>query len=80
MHLPVRKATIGTMTDDKVKRRLTTVLCADVYGYSRLMEADEDARTKSFAQRARRIRRLTGLPAGRGGSGNSSDRATSSDA
>lgn len=30
-----------TMTDDKVKRRLTTVLCADVYGYSRLMEADE---------------------------------------
>jgi len=26
---------------DKVKRRLTTVLCADVSGYSRLMEADE---------------------------------------
>jgi adenylate cyclase len=24
-----------------VKRRLTTVLCADVQGYSRLMEADE---------------------------------------
>src|SRR5262249_26987456 len=35
------EATIRTMTDDKVKRRLTTVLCADVYGYSRLMEADE---------------------------------------
>ena len=32
---------MGTMTDDKVKRRLTTVLCADVHGYSRLMEADE---------------------------------------
>jgi adenylate cyclase len=32
-----------TMTDDKVKRRLTTVLCADVHGYSRLMEADEAA-------------------------------------
>lgn len=31
------------MPDDKVKRRLTTVLCADVYGYSRLMEADEAA-------------------------------------
>jgi adenylate cyclase len=31
------------MTDDKVKRRLTTVLCADVYGYSRLMGADEAA-------------------------------------
>jgi adenylate cyclase len=29
------------MTDDKVKRRLTTVLCADVHGYSRLMEVDE---------------------------------------
>ena len=29
------------MTDDKLKRRLTTVLCADVYGYSRLMAADE---------------------------------------
>src|SRR4051812_17392770 len=46
MHLPVREATIWTMTDDKmtdnkVKRRLTTVLCADAYGYSRLMEADE---------------------------------------
>jgi adenylate cyclase len=26
---------------DKVKRRLTTVLCADVHGYSRFMEADE---------------------------------------
>jgi adenylate cyclase len=26
---------------DQVKRRLTTVLCADVHGYSRLMEADE---------------------------------------
>jgi adenylate cyclase len=31
------------MNDDKVKRRLTTVLCADAYGYSRLMEADEAA-------------------------------------
>lgn len=41
MHLPVREATIGMMADDKVKRRLTTVLCADVHGYSRLMEADE---------------------------------------
>lgn len=25
----------------KVKRRLTTILCADVEGYARLMEADE---------------------------------------
>jgi adenylate cyclase len=29
------------MADDKLKRRLTTVLCADVHGYSRLMGADE---------------------------------------
>ena len=41
MHLAVREVTIWTMTDDKVKRRLTTVLCADAHGYSRLMEADE---------------------------------------
>lgn len=41
MHLAASKGTIWTMTDDKVKRRLTTVLCADVHGYSRLMEADE---------------------------------------
>src|SRR3954470_13639396 len=41
MHLPVREANVRTMPNDKVKRRLTTVLCADVQGYSRLMEADE---------------------------------------
>lgn len=29
------------MSDDKVKRRLTTILCADVHGYSRLMGTDE---------------------------------------
>jgi adenylate cyclase len=43
MHLAVCKATIGIMTDHKVKRRLTTVLCADVHGYSRLMGEDEAA-------------------------------------
>ena len=41
-----------TMTDDKVKRRLTTVLCADVHGYSRLMEADE-AGTLATLRRSR---------------------------
>jgi len=41
MHLEFGEATIRAMTDDKVKRRLTTVLCADAQGYSRLMEADE---------------------------------------
>jgi adenylate cyclase len=40
------------MTDDKVKRRLTTVLCADVYGYSRLMGADE-AGTLEMLRRCR---------------------------
>jgi adenylate cyclase len=40
------------MTDDKVKRRLTTVLCADVQGYSRLMEADETG-TLATLRRAR---------------------------
>ena len=43
MHLAACGATIWTMSDDKVKRRLTTVLCADVHGYSRLMGADEAA-------------------------------------
>lgn len=38
--------------NDKVKRRLTTVLCADVHGYSRLMEADE-AGTLAELQRHR---------------------------
>jgi adenylate cyclase len=41
MHFAVGEATMWPMTDDKLKRRLTTVLCADVYGYSRLMAADE---------------------------------------
>jgi adenylate cyclase len=41
MHLMVSEANMWPMTDDKVKRRLTTVLCADVHGYSRLMGADE---------------------------------------
>jgi adenylate cyclase len=41
MHLAVSGATMWSMTDEKVKRRLTTVLCADVHGYSRLMGADE---------------------------------------
>ena len=32
MHLPVGQASMAAMAEDKVKRRLTTVLCADVYG------------------------------------------------
>src|SRR5689334_17478578 len=43
---------------DKVKRRLTTVLCADVHGYSRLMEADE---TGTMATLRRHRAAMTGL-------------------
>jgi adenylate cyclase len=41
MHVAVREATIWAMTDDKVKRRLTAVLCADAHGYSNLTGTDE---------------------------------------
>jgi len=44
--------------NEKVKRRLTTVLCADVHGYSRLMEADE-AGTLATLRRCRTA--ITGL-------------------
>jgi adenylate cyclase len=40
MHFGVLCAIVSAMIE-KLKRRLTTVLCADVQGYSRLMEADE---------------------------------------
>ena len=58
---------------DKVKRRLTTVLCADVHGYSRLMEADE-AGTLETLRRYRtamaglveRLRRPSRSPGGGG--------------
>ena len=43
---------------DQVKRRLTTILCADVHGYSRLMEADE-AGTLGMLRRYRTA--MTGL-------------------
>src|SRR5258708_26657647 len=32
---------MGSVSEDKVKGGLNTVLCADVHGYSRLMGADE---------------------------------------
>lgn len=49
---------MATMTDDKVKRRLTTVLCADVYGYSRLMEADETGTLETLRRYRTAIARL----------------------
>jgi adenylate cyclase len=61
MHLAASEATIWSMTDDKVKRRLTTVLCADVHGYSRLMEAHE-AGTLAMLRRYRTPLRIGGAP------------------
>lgn len=58
MHLPVREANVATMPEDKVKRRLTTVLCADVYGYSRLMEADEAGTLETLRRYRTSIARL----------------------
>ena len=46
------------MPEDKVKRRLTTVLCADVYGYSRLMEADEAGTLETLRRSRSAIARL----------------------
>ena len=36
------------MTGDGVERRLAAILCADVVGYSRLMEADEEATIRAL--------------------------------
>ena len=58
MHLPVREANVRTMPNDKVKRRLTTVLCADVHGYSRLMEADEAGTLETLRRYRMAIARL----------------------
>jgi adenylate cyclase len=58
MHLAVDEATIRSMTDDKVKRRLTTVLCADVHGYSRLMGADEAGTLETLRRHRSAIARL----------------------
>ena len=49
---------MAPMTDDKVKRRLTTVLCADVHGYSRLMEADETGTLETLRRYRTAIARL----------------------
>ncbi len=36
------------MAEDRVQRKLTTILAADVEGYSRLMSADEEATLKTL--------------------------------
>ncbi len=51
--------------DEKVKRRLTTVLCADVYGYSRLMEADETGTLAALQRHRTAMTRLVARHDGR---------------
>ncbi len=36
------------MAEDRVQRKLTTILAADVEGYSRLMSADEETTLKTL--------------------------------
>ncbi len=38
------------MAEDKVTRKLTTILAADVEGYTRLMRADEEATLKTLGE------------------------------
>ena len=38
------------MAEDKIKRKLTTILAADVEGYTRLMRADEEATLKTLGE------------------------------
>ena len=51
-----------SMTDDKVKRHLTTVLCADVHGYSRFMGADEVGNVGRASPPPQRHCRIGGAP------------------
>ncbi len=38
------------MVEERVKRKLTTILAADVEGYSRLMSADEEATLETLGE------------------------------
>src|SRR5215208_6176457 len=51
--------------NEKVKRRLTTVLCADVHGYSRLMGADEAGTLGALRRHRSAIAKLVGRHDGR---------------
>ncbi len=55
------------MAGDGVERRLAAILCADVVGYSRLMEADEEATIRAL-NACRRV--FDGLGASSSGSKN----------
>ena len=41
------------MAEEKITRKLTTILAADVAGYTRLMRADEEATLKTSASIAK---------------------------
>ncbi len=38
------------MAEEKITRKLTTILAADVEGYTRLMRADEEATLKTLGE------------------------------
>jgi len=61
------------VAEDKVARKLTTILAADVVGYSRLMGADEEATARTFKSYRQAIDRLIAKHQGRvfGGAGDS---------
>ncbi len=46
------------MAEERVQRKLTTILAADVEGYSRLMSADEEATARTFKSYRQAIERL----------------------
>jgi class 3 adenylate cyclase len=54
----------GTMTKEQVQRRLAAILAADVVGYSRLMEVDEETTLRTL-RACRQI--IDGLVTGHGG-------------
>jgi adenylate cyclase len=53
------------LMSEKVKRRLTTILCADAEGYSRLMEADEQATLAGLRRQRAAMAALVGRHDGR---------------
>ena len=61
------------MSMDKVTRKLTTIMAADVAGYSRLMGADEEATARTFKIYRQAIDKLIAKHRGRvfGGAGDS---------
>ncbi len=54
------------MAEDRVQRRLAAILAADVVGYSRLMEADEEATVATLSTYQEIIEGLIASHHGRG--------------